>query len=138
MRSLSNHPSERITQKRSTPELQASSRSRLSAHIAGFKTNPVYDRHIYPISDSVCTLNRAPRIVLGRAKFRLLGRVPTDGSRIEKDMRSLQSREPRSFGIPLIPAHQRAHASNLGIRSEEDTSELQSHVNLVCRLLLEK
>src|SRR5690242_21355618 len=31
------------------------------------------------------------------------------------------------------PAH---HA--LGVRSEEHTSELQSHVNLVCRLLLEK
>src|SRR5690242_20754983 len=26
----------------------------------------------------------------------------------------------------------------LGLRSEEHTSELQSHVNLVCRLLLEK
>src|SRR5690242_21294598 len=29
-------------------------------------------------------------------------------------------------------------ASVLGLRSEEHTSELQSHVNLVCRLLLEK
>src|SRR5690242_20847118 len=27
---------------------------------------------------------------------------------------------------------------NIGNRSEEHTSELQSHVNLVCRLLLEK
>src|SRR4051812_49579331 len=29
-------------------------------------------------------------------------------------------------------------AANPSIRSEEHTSELQSHVNLVCRLLLEK
>src|SRR4051812_49867797 len=29
-------------------------------------------------------------------------------------------------------------AARLGLRSEEHTSELQSHVNLVCRLLLEK
>src|SRR5690242_21414317 len=29
-------------------------------------------------------------------------------------------------------------ADPLGARSEEHTSELQSHVNLVCRLLLEK
>src|SRR4051812_49473666 len=29
-------------------------------------------------------------------------------------------------------------ANNFGLRSEEHTSELQSHVNLVCRLLLEK
>src|SRR5690242_21103851 len=29
-------------------------------------------------------------------------------------------------------------AADRGVRSEEHTSELQSHVNLVCRLLLEK
>src|SRR6266571_8812024 len=32
----------------------------------------------------------------------------------------------------------RATAATRGWRSEEHTSELQSHVNLVCRLLLEK
>src|SRR5438477_4423171 len=32
----------------------------------------------------------------------------------------------------------RLHARASGRRSEEHTSELQSHVNLVCRLLLEK
>src|SRR4051812_49574710 len=31
-----------------------------------------------------------------------------------------------------------AHESWFRLRSEEHTSELQSHVNLVCRLLLEK
>src|SRR5438034_6213799 len=31
-----------------------------------------------------------------------------------------------------------ARASRIGIRSEEHTSELQSHSDLVCRLLLEK
>src|SRR4051812_49572745 len=34
-------------------------------------------------------------------------------------------------GVPARPAR-------AGVRSEEHTSELQSHVNLVCRLLLEK
>src|SRR6266571_279869 len=33
---------------------------------------------------------------------------------------------------------QRASAVSIWCRSEEHTSELQSHVNLVCRLLLEK
>src|SRR5260370_4876764 len=32
----------------------------------------------------------------------------------------------------------RRHSSQRGDRSEEHTSELQSHLNLVCRLLLEK
>src|SRR6266571_3489146 len=37
------------------------------------------------------------------------------------------------------PSHQRSRAVEHGAaRSEEHTSELQSHVNLVCRLLLEK
>src|SRR6266571_5756909 len=36
---------------------------------------------------------------------------------------------PVRFGGEILPAHS---------RSEEHTSELQSHVNLVCRLLLEK
>src|SRR5260370_31529811 len=31
-----------------------------------------------------------------------------------------------------------AHAAQIAQRSEEHTSELQSHLNLVCRLLLEK
>src|SRR4051812_49900519 len=35
---------------------------------------------------------------------------------------------------PSVRGHARLHTA----RSEEHTSELQSHVNLVCRLLLEK
>src|SRR5690242_21607505 len=39
-----------------------------------------------------------------------------------------------------LPSHGVSVVGNIpgGIRSEEHTSELQSHVNLVCRLLLEK
>src|SRR5690242_21250779 len=37
----------------------------------------------------------------------------------------------------FIDAHMHIESSKL-MRSEEHTSELQSHVNLVCRLLLEK
>src|SRR5260370_15303532 len=34
--------------------------------------------------------------------------------------------------------HQAPHHDRPAVRSEEHTSELQSHLNLVCRLLLEK
>src|SRR4051812_50000150 len=37
-----------------------------------------------------------------------------------------------------IPGRSLAHNCDAAGRSEEHTSELQSHVNLVCRLLLEK
>src|SRR5690242_20881070 len=54
--------------------------------------------------------------------------------------------KPRHGGLrrqPLRVRHQRCRRHGLGrrrrqARSEEHTSELQSHVNLVCRLLLEK
>src|SRR5438034_2448182 len=39
---------------------------------------------------------------------------------------------------PLAGLHAMAEALADGIRSEEHTSELQSHSDLVCRLLLEK
>src|SRR5260370_13732627 len=42
-------------------------------------------------------------------------------------------RHRRGLGLSV-----RARGSRLHARSEEHTSELQSHLNLVCRLLLEK
>src|SRR4051812_49581024 len=44
-----------------------------------------------------------------------------------------ESREPKKLGCTSCHDPHRAPAP----RSEEHTSELQSHVNLVCRLLLE-
>src|SRR5260370_19981325 len=61
--------------------------------------------------------------------------------------RSPSSRKPRRSGLVLVdaeavalPAAVDAVRDELGLpgRSEEHTSELQSHLNLVCRLLLEK
>src|SRR5690242_20801597 len=39
---------------------------------------------------------------------------------------------------PSEPSTRTPNVTCAGVRSEEHTSELQSHVNLVCRLLLEK
>src|SRR5690242_20939175 len=51
----------------------------------------------------------------------------------------VSSRSPRLVN-PFIERQQPGapFADNERVRSEEHTSELQSHVNLVCRLLLEK
>src|SRR5260370_23055505 len=51
-----------------------------------------------------------------------------------QDLQSLED-EPRQK--VLVELRQRHYPAPLG-RSEEHTSELQSHLNLVCRLLLEK
>src|SRR5690242_21588744 len=45
---------------------------------------------------------------------------------------------PRHRGAPHEPLDALRHGGVRSSRSEEHTSELQSHVNLVCRLLLEK
>src|SRR4051812_49895364 len=49
------------------------------------------------------------------------------------------TRRHRCFDMDLVPwCLQRDFKTRQRERSEEHTSELQSHVNLVCRLLLEK
>src|SRR5260370_6241418 len=48
------------------------------------------------------------------------------------------SYSPSSLRVPLPHAARSAGTRGSGTRSEEHTSELQSHLNLVCRLLLEK
>src|SRR5260370_13226398 len=58
--------------------------------------------------------------------------------------RSIQTIPP-TYGRIRVPAHAETieaigniHSGDINERSEEHTSELQSHLNLVCRLLLEK
>src|SRR6266480_6049926 len=55
---------------------------------------------------------------------------PVDRRAVRIEAAVAQAAEPRHQ--PAHPGHRQAP------RSEEHTSELQSHVNLVCRLLLEK
>src|SRR5438034_1846755 len=47
-------------------------------------------------------------------------------------------RQPRRARAALLPGQAGARDGPPGVRSEEHTSELQSHSDLVCRLLLEK
>src|SRR5260370_19467146 len=45
---------------------------------------------------------------------------------------------PHKPGVRITQWHSHSWLCSVAIRSEEHTSELQSHLNLVCRLLLEK
>src|SRR6266567_1322826 len=49
------------------------------------------------------------------AVFLFLGRMPTNGGRVEQNVGALEGGETRAFGIPLVPAHQRANRPDLGI-----------------------
>src|SRR5260370_5384230 len=56
---------------------------------------------------------------------------------IENELRAVDHAAfRRFFNVALL--HRREIAETTERRSEEHTSELQSHLNLVCRLLLEK
>src|SRR5690242_21320254 len=79
------------------------------------------------------TLFRSPRVAghTGRAAARGLHRHARLGT----------ARDARARGRLLLRARRRLRGGRgtlLRMRSEEHTSELQSHVNLVCRLLLAK
>src|SRR6266540_5175953 len=71
-------------------------------------------------------------IVRGRARVT----VPTGDPRARPRRRSPADRLPRCLLRVPLGHHSRARARPF--RSEEHTSELQSHHDLVCRLLLEK
>src|SRR6266480_7399488 len=77
--------------------------------------------------NTICEEARCPNIAecwgRGTATFQILGDICTRAFRYC----FVHSGRPDSPPDPLEP-----------LRSEEHTSELQSHVNLVCRLLLEK
>src|SRR6266480_2541395 len=57
---------------------------------------------------------------------------------LEAELRALVSPSRREAGCLTYNLHRSIDAPVALLRSEEHTSELQSHVNLVCRLLLEK
>src|SRR5260370_29146266 len=72
---------------------------------------------------------------LGRLQVRLHEvRAPTELPALKDNVRELLERR-----ADRVPHELAAEArERLAGRSEEHTSELQSHLNLVCRLLLEK
>src|SRR5579872_470658 len=83
-RSFGDHRAERITQERSSPELQARPRRLLAADVARLETHAVDRRHVHAIRDSMCSLDGAPGVVLGRAVLFLFCRMPPDRGGIKE------------------------------------------------------
>src|SRR4051812_44173472 len=76
------------------------------------------------------------RVAAARAEWRPLAAL----AEVRGEWRDLAGRalEPNVFYDPAFALPAARVFGSAKARSEEHTSELQSHVNLVCRLLLEK
>src|SRR2546422_4961464 len=108
----------------------------------------VYTQYVYQLKD---TLNHVNTFDITRAYVNVIGRFSGGvGTRVTGDIyrnpsdSSLSYRLKYAFatytpqGSPLTFKVGQIHTPWLDWRSEEHTSELQSRLHLVCRLLLEK
>ena len=117
MRGLGDDAAKRIGQKAAAPELEARPGGAIAANVAMLVADAVHAGHVDAVGDGVGALDGLPRVVLRCAKLVFLCRVPADGGGIEQNFGALQGGEPRAFGIPLIPADQRAYAAKCRIDS---------------------
>src|ERR1035437_1476491 len=119
MRTLREHAPEGVAEKRPSPEFEAFARRGIAANVTSFKANAIHHADINAVRDRMRPLDGAPGIVLSRAELSLLRWMPSDRCGIKQNARSLQSREPRAFRIPLVPADERAELSGGGIKGLE-------------------
>src|SRR5262249_54703202 len=119
MRGLYDDSAKRIAEEGAAPEFQALALGAVTANVAEFMPDAVYRSDKHAVSNGVRPLNRAPGIVLRGSEFSLFIRMPADCGGIKENVCSLKGREPRAFGIPLVPANQRAHAAVVGIKGLE-------------------
>src|SRR5687767_8154648 len=75
-----------------------------------FEANAIGDRDISAVGHAVTALDQFPGPVLRLAVLRFLAWVPSNGCRIENDLRALHRGQARGFGIPLVPADAYADA----------------------------
>src|ERR1035441_9207041 len=116
---LSQYAAEGIAEKRSAPEFKALARCGVPTNVARFKADAINDAHINAVGNRMRALNRPPGIMLRHAKLGLLRWMPSDSGRVKQNARTLQSRQPRTFRIPLVPANQRSDSSRVRIESLE-------------------
>src|SRR5208337_3714776 len=119
VRSLRQHASEGIAEERPSPEFEAFAGRGIAANVSRLEADAIHHADINPVCNRMCPLNRAPGVVLRLAEFGLLRGMPSDSGRIKQNARSLQCRKSRAFGIPLVPADQRAEFSGGSVKGFE-------------------
>src|SRR5581483_8138134 len=110
---------EGIAEERSAPEFKTLPRSRFAANVAMFTAHAIHDGDVHAVSYRMCALNRPPGVVLCCSVLLFFRRMPADRRRIKQNVCPLQRGQTRAFGIPLVPANQRADFSKGGVKRAE-------------------
>src|SRR5437868_3794278 len=111
VRSFGQYAAERVGKKRLSPELQAGALRLVATNVPGFMSHTICYRDEHAVCNGVRALDGAPRIVLSDSILLFLCGMPTDRGGIEEHLRALQCGQSSAFGVPLVPADQRADAS---------------------------
>jgi hypothetical protein len=89
VRTLGEYAAKGVAEKRPSPEFKPFARYGIAANVSGLEADTIHDANINAISNSVCPLDGAPGIVLCRAEFGLLRRMPSDSRGVKKNAGSL-------------------------------------------------
>src|SRR5262249_563557 len=98
-RPLRNDPAARATNKTLSPDPNSTPAAGL------FVTNAVRRRHVTAVRNRVTALDRFPGVMLGRAEFLFLARMPADRRWVKNNFRAAQRGHSPRFPIPLVPAN---------------------------------
>src|SRR5260370_19130796 len=83
-------------------------------------------------------IRRPPRSTLFPYTTLFRSHTTTGAALVSGVNRMVHGHCPFGYDQAMSPAERERARARFAVRSEEHTSELQSHLNLVCRLLLEK
>src|ERR1700687_4994998 len=119
VRSFREHAPEGIAEERASPKFEAFPRHRVAANVASFEAYAIHHANINSVRDRMRPLNGAPGVMLRVTEFGPLRGMPSDGRGVKKNACSLQCREARAFGIPLVPADERGEFSGGGVEGFE-------------------
>ena len=95
---LGDDPAEWVGDERAPPELDAGPLDAIAPDVAVLVANTVGRSDVEAVRDGVSALDRLPGIVLGLAELRLLGRVLTNGGRVEHEFRPGQGEDAAASG----------------------------------------
>src|SRR5262245_10200831 len=113
-RCLGEDHAEGIGEERMPPELETGT---LAVEL--LESDAVHRGDVAAVGDRMAALDGAPRVELLRSVLCLLRGMPPDRRGIAEHGGALQRRQPRTLGIPLVPADERADASRGGVERLE-------------------